>query len=43
MEDQTKETAEERQERQMLDAMINGYHARLYVPSYIELEADGLD
>jgi hypothetical protein len=37
------ETPEERREREMLDAMINGYHSRLEVPYYILNEADGLD
>jgi hypothetical protein len=37
------ETPEERREREMMDAMINGYHSRLEVPDYILYEADGLD
>lgn len=37
------ETPEERREREMTDALINGYHARLDVPDHILYEADSLD
>ena len=40
---QTKETADERKEREMLDSMMNGYHSRLQLPDYLQNEADRMD
>jgi hypothetical protein len=37
------ETPKERREREMTDALINCYHARLEVPDHILYEADSLD